>query len=178
MRRSSRWPSKARVGAIDHEAGGSLSLGAAAALALVAGAQAADLATWKGAPAAEYVKVCKDGDIAGFVIPGSDTCLRISGYVRAEMAVGKVAEPWWASAGGLPTAPRYASDISYFTRGQVNFDAVAKTAMGPLLAHMELRANGGDSRFDWTSGPTLHAGYVQWAGFTVGKHSSFFWSPP
>ena len=148
------------------------------ALALCAGAQAADLPTSKGAPAAEYVKVCKDGDVAGFLIPGSDACLRISGYVGAGMAFGKVAEPSWASAGGLPTAPRYASDIGYLTRGQVNFDAVSDTAMGPLLAHMELRANAGDSRFDWASGPALHAGYVQWAGFTVGRHSSFYWPSP
>ena len=52
----------------------SLLLGSAATLVVVAGAQAADLPTKKGAPAAEYVKVCKVGDIAGFVIPGSDTC--------------------------------------------------------------------------------------------------------
>ena len=37
----------------------SLLLGSAATLVVVAGAQAADLPTRKGAPAAEYVKVCK-----------------------------------------------------------------------------------------------------------------------
>ena len=53
----------------------SLLLGSAATLVVVASAQAADLPTKKGAPAAEYVKVCKVGDIASFIIPGSDTCL-------------------------------------------------------------------------------------------------------
>ena len=38
----------------------SLLLGSAAALVTVAGAQAADLPTKKGAPAAEYVKICQD----------------------------------------------------------------------------------------------------------------------
>ena len=70
----------------------SLLLGSAATLVVVAGAQAADLPTKKGAPAAEYVKVCKVGDIAGFIIPGSDTCLKISGYVNAQVAMGNVFE--------------------------------------------------------------------------------------
>ena len=70
----------------------SLLLGSAATLVVVAGAQAADLPTKKGAPAAEYVKVCKVGDIAGFIIPGSDTCLKISGYVNAQIAMGNVSD--------------------------------------------------------------------------------------
>jgi hypothetical protein len=155
-----------------------LLLGLAATPAVVAGAQAADLPTKNGAPAAEYVKVCKGGDIAGFVIPGSDACLKISGYVSAQIAMGNVADEYWASTSELRTASRYAGDIGLYTRGQVNFDAVTNTAMGPALAHVELRANAGDSRFDWTSGTALNAAYVQWAGFTVGKHSSFYWTTP
>jgi hypothetical protein len=54
----------------------SLLLDSAATLVVVAGAQAADLPTKKGVPAAEYVKVCQVGSIAGFIIPGSDTCLK------------------------------------------------------------------------------------------------------
>ncbi len=155
-----------------------LLLGSAATLAVVAGAQAADLPTKNGAPAAEYVKVCKGGDVAGFIIPGSDACLKISGYISAQIAMGNVADEYWASTSGLRTASKYASDIGLYTRGQVNFDAVTNTAMGPLLAHIELRANAGDSRFDSTSGAALNAGYVQWAGFTAGKHSSFYWPTP
>src|ERR1700688_1682582 len=70
----------------------SLLLGSAATLVVAAGAQAADLPTKKGAPAAEYVKVCQVGSIAGFIIPGSDTCLKISGYVNAQIAVGNVSD--------------------------------------------------------------------------------------
>src|SRR6202041_704425 len=54
-------------------------LASAAALVVVGGAPAADLPTGKGTPAAEYVKVCHVDGAAGFVIPGSDTCLKISG---------------------------------------------------------------------------------------------------
>jgi hypothetical protein len=156
----------------------SLLLGAVATLAFVAGAQAADLPSKNGAPAAEYVKVCHGGDFAGFVIPGADACVKISGYVSAEIAMGVAADPYWASASQWRTASRRAGDIDDFTRGQVDFDAVANTAMGPLLAHIGLRANSGDSRFDATPAAAVNAAYVQWAGFTVGKHSSFYWPSP
>ena len=177
----------------------SLLLGSAATLVVVAGAQAADLPTKKGAPAAEYVKVCKVGDIAGFIIPGSDTCLKISGYVNAQVAFGNVKDEFtlaplplnlpnlpgvlsWQNVGPsamkATSAATQVNDIGFSTRGQVNFDAVTNTAMGPLLAHVELRANAGDRNFDWNSGAALHAAYVQWAGFTVGKHNSFYWPSP
>ena len=176
----------------------SLLLGSAATLVVVAGAQAADLPTKKGAPAAEYVKVCKVGDIAGFVIPGSDTCLKISGYVNAQIAMGNVEDEYTLSplsqfgkvylhhsspyvtygypAMTLKSAAANVNDIGYYTRGQVNFDAVTNTAMGPLLAHIELQGDSGDSRFDSNtgSGVVLNAGYVQWAGITAGKHGSFY----
>ena len=76
----------------------SLLLGSAATLVVAASAQAADLPTRKGAPAAEYVKVCKIGNIAGFIIPGSDTCLKISGYITGQIAVGNVANEYAISA--------------------------------------------------------------------------------
>ena len=164
----------------------SLLLGSAATLVVVASAQAADLPTKKGAPAAEYVKVCKVGDIAGFIIPGSDTCLKISGYLNAQIAMGNVTDerkielnkhffsPTFASE-VTTSAATEVSDIGYYTRGQVNFDAVTNTAMGPLLAHIELQGDAGDNRFDSTSGGTvINSAYVQWAGITAGKHGSFY----
>ena len=172
-----------------------LLLGSAASLMVVASAQAADLPTKKGAPAAEYVRICQIGAIAGFIIPGSDTCLKISGYVNAQIAMGNVKDeyalaPLPANLPGLPgplvwqrtntamalrNAAPQVSDIGYYTRGQVNFDAVSNTAMGPLLAHIEIQANAGDNRFDSTSGgAVLNNGYVQWAGVTAGKHGSFY----
>jgi hypothetical protein len=72
----------------------SLLLGSAATLMVVAGAQAADLPTKKGAPAAQYVKVCNIGGIAGFIIPGSDTCLKISGLVSAQTTFGSTADQY------------------------------------------------------------------------------------
>jgi hypothetical protein len=158
----------------------SLLLGSAATLMVVAGAQAADLPTKKGAPAAEYVKVCQVGSIAGFIIPGSDTCLKISGYVNAQIAGGNVSDERQIqvlnSVGfeAITKAAKYVSDIGFSTRGQVNFDAVTNTAMGPLLAHIEIQSNSGTGFDPLGNGAVLNAGYVQWAGITAGKHGSFY----
>jgi len=161
----------------------SLMLGSAATLVVVAGAQAADLPTKKGAPAAEYVKVCQVGSIAGFIIPGSDTCLKISGYVNAQIAMGNVEDeyslgptPFFFGPRGmtLHSAAKNVSNIGFSTRGQVNFDAVTNTAMGPLLAHIEIQSNSGTGFDPLGNGAVLNSGYVQWAGITAGKHGSFY----
>src|ERR1700736_264979 len=75
-------------------------LASAAAIVTVAGAQAADLPTRKSAPA-EYVKVCNVGGMAGFVIPGSDACLKIGGYISAQVAAGNTKKGYyWSSLAG------------------------------------------------------------------------------
>ena len=70
----------------------SLLLGSAAGVVAIASAQAADLPTRKGAPAAEYVKVCTINvggkPVVGFTLPGSDTCIKFSGYVTAQIEGG------------------------------------------------------------------------------------------
>ena len=65
--------------------GKSLLLGSAAALVATVSAQAADLPVRKAAPV-DYVRVCDWAGTGYFYIPGTDTCLQISGLVRAEYA--------------------------------------------------------------------------------------------
>ncbi len=61
-------------------------LGSGAALLTVASAQAADLPTRKAAPV-EYVRICDAYGAGFFYIPGTETCLKIGGRVRADYAV-------------------------------------------------------------------------------------------
>ena len=72
----------------------SLLLGSAAGVVAVSAAQAADLPTRKCPVAAEYVRVCSitvaGAPVVGFVLPGSDTCLKISGYVTAQIEGGNL----------------------------------------------------------------------------------------
>src|SRR3569833_3438221 len=63
----------------------SLLLGSAAGLIAVGGAQAADLPV--KAQAVEYVKICSLYGAGFYYIPGTDTCIKLGGYLRAEVAL-------------------------------------------------------------------------------------------
>src|SRR3712207_4034370 len=98
----------------------SLLLGSAAGLTAVAGAQAPDLPVKKAAPAVEYVRVCTAYGVGFFYIPGTDTCLRVSGRTRAEYQYTSTRAYTGALANG---------DVSGFSgQGWVNFDARTQTA--------------------------------------------------
>ena len=60
----------------------SLLLGTAAGLVAVAGAQAADMPV-KAKPVL-YVKICSLYGDGFYYIPGTDICLKLGGYVRAQ----------------------------------------------------------------------------------------------
>ena len=76
----------------------SLLLGSAAGIVAVTFAQAADLPTRKAAPV-DYVKVCNVGGITGWTLPGSDTCLKFSGFVTAQFAGGNLNTQYnWAGS--------------------------------------------------------------------------------
>src|SRR5205085_10681588 len=64
----------------------SLMLGSAAGLLAMSGAQAADLPV--KAKAVEYVKICSLYGAGFYYIPGTDTCIKLGGYLRAEVALG------------------------------------------------------------------------------------------
>ena len=77
----------------------SLLLGSAAGIVAVATAQAADLPTRKAAPV-EYVRVCNVGGITGWTLPGSDTCVKLSGYVTAQVVGGNLNTQYaWGTVG-------------------------------------------------------------------------------
>ena len=64
----------------------SLLLGSAAGLIAVGGAQAADLPV--KAKAVEYVKICSLYGAGFYYMPGTDTCIKLGGYVRADAIFG------------------------------------------------------------------------------------------
>jgi hypothetical protein len=176
----------------------SLLLGSAAGLVAVSAAQAADLPTRKGPVAAEYVRVCSitvaGAPVVGFVLPGSDTCLKISGYITGQVEGGNVKvghtissyiTPGVATQTNLGITGGVGGDHSsfgrdafgYTTRYNLTLDAVSNTAYGPLVMHGEYQFNHGEG-FDNTgrggSDGGLNRAYVTWAGLTAGKIDSFF----
>src|SRR3954469_24389582 len=98
----------------------SLILGSAAGLLAMSGAQAADLPV--KAKAIEYVRICSLYGAGFWYIPGTDTCIKIGGYLRAEANYNAGAHdtPFWnGDAGqGAGVGNRYANEI--VTRSRMN----------------------------------------------------------
>ncbi len=156
----------------------SLLLGSAAGIAAVAGAQAADLPSRKAAPV-EYVRVCSAFGAGFFYIPGTDTCLRIGGRVRAEYTFG---ERWNAGQDSYGTR----------ARGRIYIDARNQTAYGTLRTFVRYDVttstgsyryggtNAGANRFSGVNGVTdssamsLDKAFVQFGPITAGKAQSFY----
>ena len=82
----------------------SILLGSAAGVVAVASAQAADLPTRKAAPV-EYVKVCNVGGITGWTMPGSDTCVKISGYMTAHFIAGNASNQFNSASSNAALVP-------------------------------------------------------------------------
>src|SRR4051812_5064783 len=88
----------------------SLILGSAACLLAVGGAQAADLPV--KAKAVEYVRICSLYGAGFFYIPGTDTCIKLGGYLRADLTVngGIYNNPFYNGEGAI--RDRYANFYS------------------------------------------------------------------
>ena len=79
----------------------SLVLGSTAALFAMGGAQAADLPV--KAKAVEYVRICSLYGAGFFYIPGTDTCIKLGGYLRVDLTYngGIYDGPFWNGEGGI-----------------------------------------------------------------------------
>jgi Porin subfamily len=82
----------------------SILLGSAAGLVAVASAQAADLPTRKAAPV-EYVRVCNVGGITGWTMPGTDTCVKISGFMTAHFIAGNASNQYNSASSNAALVP-------------------------------------------------------------------------
>jgi len=112
----------------------SLLLGSAAALIAVSGAQAADAVIVEPEPV-EYVRICDAYGAGFFYIPGTETCLKFSGYVRVNYKSNHYHD---ADSAPLPT---HRHRVTY--RGRFNIDARNETEWGTLRS--QLRLQGGPS---------------------------------
>jgi hypothetical protein len=135
----------------------SILLGSAAALAVAGSATAADLPSKKAAPV-EYVRVCAIGDVTGFIVPGTDTCLKIAGRIRAEYFYN---EPF----------ARSDNATTFRSRGYLTLDSMTNTAYGPLRATTRVFVTKDTGSAATT---TLDWAYIQFAGITAGRIATSF----
>jgi len=115
--------------------------------------------------AVEYVKVCSEFGDGFYYIPGSDTCLSINGYVRADY--------YW-----YDPESRADDGTKFFGSAKVNFDARTATEYGTLRSLISLKYSGGDSYSgnDSRSKAGIYAdkAFIQFGGLTAGLATSFY----
>jgi len=160
----------------------SLLFGSAAVLAAGTGAQAADLPTVEPV---EYVRICDAFGTGFFYIPGTDTCLKLSGYVRAESHF--VAEDDEFIRKGVN--PEEVNTYSTRVLGHVEWDARTQTDFGLIRAFIALEATRGPSSTTNNNGEgeaadpysvnsDLADAFItvsnDWGTYTAGKRGSFF----
>src|ERR1700759_439837 len=139
----------------------SLVLGSAAALVAMSGAQAADLPV--KAKAVEYVKVCSLYGAGFYYIPGTDTCIKLGGYMRIDTTFngsGAYNSPAWNGAAGQDNRLR-----NYYVaraRQDLNIDTRTATEYGVVRTFF-------DAQFNWTTGPDAIAG----GGSSIGIYYAF-----
>jgi Porin subfamily len=146
-------------------------------------ARAADLPLRAAGPA-EGVKQCNVAGMAGFILPGSDTCFKISGYVAAQLLAGNLTKQYGLVFTGVPgespvtsqeLTPVSARDwLGFTTRAQVNVDVRELTSYGVLRGYAEMLFTNGSGFEAPINGSILNLAYVQFAGLTAGKAPSFF----
>ena len=146
----------------------SLLLGSAAGLAAIAGAQAADLPVKKAA-AVEYVRVCSTYGAGFFYIPGTESCLKIGGRVRADYIYR---EPF----------SRANDAINWRVRGRIQLDHRTATSYGLLrtFVRFEITRDSGTAlgaQGGFLTTPNVAQAFVQFGGLTAGRVTSFFDNP-
>ncbi|WOH63748.1 porin [Bradyrhizobium sp. BWA-3-5] len=161
-----------------------IGLGTAASFMTFATAQAADLPV-KAKPV-EYVKVCSLYGAGFWYIPGTDTCIQLSGYLRVDTTFngGLHGNPYWTGNGGQGN--RYADYFQSRSRFGLNVDLRTATEYGVVRTfaqqYFQLQSPDGTSPFSGFPSPTgsqigVNYLFIQFAGFTFGHSSSVYDTP-
>jgi hypothetical protein len=122
------------------------------------------------------VKVCSLYGAGFYYIPGTDTCMKIGGYVRVDTTFnGSVYDGayWQGGAGGNNL---YTKDY-YYTRERVNLNMDTRTATeyGVVRTYSNVHFQFSQNVDSIAGGFTeVDYGFIQFAGFTFGKAISNF----
>jgi hypothetical protein len=166
----------------------SLVLGSAAGLLAMSGAQAADLPV--KAKAVEYVRVCSLYGAGFFYMPGTDTCIKFGGYLRADVVWNTNNDYNFNGSGSTAAHNRLSNYFTDRARFDLDVDTRTATEYGVVRTFAQ-------TVFSWTTGgfsgsnPTtqdtaapststtlgVYQAFIQFAGFTIGRAYSVFDAP-
>ena len=133
------------------------------------------------------MKICSLYGAGFYYIPGTDTCIKIGGFVRSELNFN-AGGSFSVVRGDLDAPAR--NDVLWRSRAVVTFDVRSQTEYGTLRSYMAggyQWDNGAGSGIAGTAAGAvnnnslnIYRGFIQWAGFTAGRSKSFFdvWDTP
>ncbi|SDA58261.1 porin [Mesorhizobium qingshengii] len=160
-----------------------LLVSSAAALIAVSNARAADAVVAEPEPA-EYVKICDLYGAGYFYIPGTETCLRVGGYVRYDIAAGDAGS--FDGVNHVPDQKGNGNSSAWKKNARFTLKTWTgqQTELGTLKTYTETRVSFGNSGGDYTiggtnwqarnKGLTLNFAWIQLGGLRVGKDESAF----
>ena len=150
-----------------------LLLGSAAGLVAVTAGQAADLPV-KAKPV-EYVKICSLYGAGFYYMPGTDLCIKIGGWVRAEETYGdQNGSMTWGPFNGNVNS-RNTSHETFRARGYITADVRNQTEYGTVRGYIAVGLNTNDTGLQVGNlVDSANRAFVQWAGMTAGLSQSFF----
>ncbi|OSI80335.1 porin [Bradyrhizobium canariense] len=173
----------------------SVLLGSAAMFA-AAGAQAADLPV--KAKAIEYVKICSLYGAGFYYIPGTDTCIKLGGYLRASLGLGTNGIYSTPDSGVGAARNRLSNYYTAQSRVDLSVDTRTATEYGVVRTYWEgvntwttggytgagTTAVNGATSYTTSIASQVSAGslgvyyaFIQFAGLTIGKAQSQFTAP-
>ncbi|WP_375620343.1 MULTISPECIES: porin [unclassified Bartonella] len=144
----------------------SLFLSSTAAFLVISGAHAASTVIAEPEPV-EYIRVCDAYGKGYFYIPGTETCMRLSGNVRTDFIGGDNVDATTETE--LKNKRKTYGASSRLT---LVFQAASETEMGTLRSYARIYSNWGDGRDN--AGAKLAAAYIELGGFRVGLDDTIF----
>ncbi|MCZ2328516.1 porin [Bartonella sp. F02] len=143
-----------------------LFLGSATVFAGIYGAQATSTIPEKQS-SIEYVRVCDAYGKGYFYIPGTETCIRLSGNVRADFSTGD-------NIDASTNADLADKNKSYNAKSRLTlvFQSASETELGTLRSYARMRAQWANGKDSITG--QLSAAYIELGGFRVGLDSTIF----
>jgi hypothetical protein len=134
----------------------------------------------------QYVKVCTAYGDGFFVVPGTDSCLRVGGRVRAEFGYVAPQDVYGnptATTNVVSTDRNAVNTWGWEGRGRIDLDHRTATSYGTIQTVLMMRMNRTSGVLD-SVGPMSYAGrsnstqieraFIRFAGFTAGQASDIF----
>jgi hypothetical protein len=134
----------------------------------------------------EYVKVCSLYGAGFYYVPGTDICLKVGAYFRAEYASGNIGASLTnldaTGADGQRTRVTGGDNYNQRARAFIFLDSRQQTAYGTLRAYFNVGNSNDIPVAVGTSAAAIYANraFIQLAGFTWGIATSYydFYSSP